>query len=235
MASSGAGTPRPADEPALVEDPSSAAVSASGASPMRPPPAARCHVVPFILIIGLITHASAQPARAQQSTLAPGTKIRVELRNGDRRQGRVIRSGRDTLLAEWAGGSTPAFPVSDIAKLEAVTGRYHPVGRAAVVGAVVGGSLGAIFGGLLYKPCESTEVGGCFLPRKPQRVGASERHPLRRRRIARRRRGGSVPSRAMATGHTRRQRRSVQPARAAEWWTRRRSGAGLLKHSPPST
>jgi len=121
----------------------------------------------------LLTSLGAQPAHAQQSTLTPGTKIRVELRNGDRRQGRVIKSGRDTLLAEWAGGSTPAFPVSDIAKLEIVTGRYRPVRRAAVVGAVVGGSLGAILGGLFYEPCESTEVGGCLF--SPQsRMGSAQ-------------------------------------------------------------
>ena len=105
----------------------------------------------------------ARPVRAQQSALAPGTKIRVELRTGARHHGRVIKSDHDTLVAEWAGGSTPTFPVSDILQLEAVTGRHRSVRRAAAVGGVVGASLGAIGGALFYKPCQSTEFSGCLL------------------------------------------------------------------------
>ena len=107
------------------------------------------------LTLALLAGIGAPPVRAQQSSLPPGTKIRVELRNGDRRQGRVIRSTRDSLIADWAGGSTPAFPVSDIVRFEAMTGRHRSVRSAAVVGAVVGGSLGAVGGALFYEPCKS--------------------------------------------------------------------------------
>lgn len=120
----------------------------------------------------LLTGIGAQSVRAQQSSLAPGTNIRVELRNGHRHQGRVIRSDRDSLIADWAGGSIPAFPVSDIVKFEAMTGRHRSVRRTAIIGAVAGGSLGAIGGALLYKPCESTEFSGCFLAPKSRSESA---------------------------------------------------------------
>jgi len=114
----------------------------------------------------LLAGIGAPPVRAQPSALPPGTKIRVQLRSGARHHGRVVRSEHDTLVAEWAGGSTPAILASDIEHMEAVTARHRSVRRMATIGAVAGASLGAIGGALLYKPCESTESFGCFLSPK---------------------------------------------------------------------
>ena len=131
---------------------------------MSAPLVVRC--MALFALTALPTGIGATPVRAQQSALSPGTKIRVQLRSGARHHGRVIRSDHDTLVAEWAGGSTPAFPASDILQFEAVTGRHRSVRRAAAVGGIVGASLGAIGGALLYKPCESTEFAGCILAPK---------------------------------------------------------------------
>src|SRR5690349_4843425 len=131
---------------------------------MSVPIVVRFRVV-FALTV-LLTGIGASPMRAQQSALAAGTKIRVQLRSGARHHGRVVRSDHDTLVAEWAGGSTPAFPASDILQLEAVTGRHRSVRRTALIGAVGGAALGAIGGALLYKPCETTEFAGCFFAPK---------------------------------------------------------------------
>ena len=124
----------------------------------------RC-TVSFALAV-LLTGIGGVPVRAQQSALSPGTKIRVQLRSGARHHGRVVKTDHDTLLAEWAGGSTAAFPVSDILQFEAVTGRHRSVRRKAAVGGVIGASLGAIGGAVFYKPCETTEFAGCFLAPK---------------------------------------------------------------------
>jgi hypothetical protein len=116
-----------------------------------------------ILTLGLIVHAGALAA-AQQSAVAPGTKVRFELRTGDRYEGRVISLRPEALEAEIPkSGASASYPLTDIAKLEVVQGRRRPVLHGAAVGTGVGIILGGAVGAISYSPCESTEFLGCLL------------------------------------------------------------------------
>jgi hypothetical protein len=116
----------------------------------------------LILTLGLIVHAGALVA--QQSAVAPGTKVRFQLRSGDRLEGRVISLGPEGLEAEFAKfGVTAKHPLTDIAKLEVVSGRHRPVFRGVVVGTGIGLALGGAIGAMTYSPCESREFLGCLL------------------------------------------------------------------------
>jgi hypothetical protein len=127
---------------------------------MRTPPA----VLAFILILGVMMHAGALALPAQESAVAPGSRVRFELRNGERYQGRVISLGPDLLEAGLpATGATARYPLADIAKLEVLHGRHRPVLRGVVVGTAAGIIVGGAAGAISYSPCTSTEFLGCLL------------------------------------------------------------------------
>lgn len=127
---------------------------------MRMPPA----LLAFILTFGVIIHAGAPALRAQESAVAPGTKVRFELRTGERLEGRVISLRPEALEAGLpTNGATARYPLTDIAKLEVVSGRHRPVLRGLLVGTGAGVVLGGAIGAMTYEPCESTEFLGCLL------------------------------------------------------------------------
>ena len=121
-------------------------------------------VLAFILTSGLMIHAGAPALRAQVSAVAPGTKVRFELRTGERLEGRVISLRPEALEAGFpTNGATAKYQITDIAKLEVVQGRHRPVLRGAAVGTGAGLILGGAVGAMTYSPCESTEFLGCLL------------------------------------------------------------------------
>ena len=126
---------------------------------MRMPPAVHA----FILTFAMIVHAGA-PAAAQESALAPGTRVRLTLRNGDPHAGRVIALGPDLLEIGFPeNGGTASYPLTDIAKLEVLRGRHRPVLRGLLLGTGAGIVLGGAIGAMAYSPCTSTEFLGCLL------------------------------------------------------------------------
>ena len=127
---------------------------------MRMPPA----LLAFILTFGVMIHTGAPVLRAQESAVAPGTKVRFELRTGERLEGRVIALGPEVLEAGLpTNGATARYPLTEIAKLEVVSGRHRPVLRGLLVGAGAGIVVGGAIGAMTYEPCESTEFLGCLL------------------------------------------------------------------------
>ncbi|HKP16287.1 MAG TPA: hypothetical protein VJT85_09480 [Gemmatimonadaceae bacterium] len=121
-------------------------------------------VLAFVLTFGVITHADAPILRAQTSPVAPGTKVRFQLRSGGRLEGRVVSLGPEALEASVPTSSaTERYPLADIAKVEVATGRHRPVLRGVVVGTGAGVIIGAAVGAMSYSPCESTEFLGCLL------------------------------------------------------------------------
>ncbi|PYP75806.1 MAG: hypothetical protein DMD35_20135 [Gemmatimonadetes bacterium] len=118
---------------------------------MRTPPAARRAFFSTTLTFGLIMHAGAIDLPAQESVVAPGTKVRFELRSGQRLDGHVISLGSESLEGRFpTTGAAAKYPLADIAKLEVVRGSHRPVLRSATIGLLVGGSVGAIVGALAY-------------------------------------------------------------------------------------
>jgi len=131
---------------------------------MRTLPGHRQRVVTSIVTLGLIFHAGALDLPAQESRVAPGTRVRFELRSGERFDGRVISLGRDTLEAGFPpNGVAARYPLGNISKLEVVSGQRRPVLRGLAVGAGVGVVVGGLAGALSYSPCESKEIFGCLL------------------------------------------------------------------------
>ena len=131
---------------------------------MRTLPGPRQRAVTSIVTLGLIFHAGALALPAQESRVAPGTRVRFELRSGERYDGRVISLGRDTLAAGFPpNGVAARYPLGDVTKLEVVNGRRRPVLRGLALGAGVGVVVGGLAGALSYSPCESTEIFGCLL------------------------------------------------------------------------
>ena len=98
----------------------------------RPLPLEHVMRVPHVILaLGLIVHAGALAA-AQESAVAPGTKVRFELRTGEKLEGRVISLRPETLEATSPTmGASAKYQMSDIAKLEIVQGRQRPVLRGA--------------------------------------------------------------------------------------------------------
>jgi hypothetical protein len=106
-------------------------------------------VLAFILTFGVTNHVAAPALGAQQAAVAAGAKLRFELRNGERHEGRVISLGADGLEAARNGVSA-RYPLADIARMEVVSGHHRPVMRGATIGFVAGASLGAVIGALSY-------------------------------------------------------------------------------------
>jgi hypothetical protein len=105
----------------------------------------------FMLTFGVTTHAGAPALGAQQADVAAGTKLRFELRNGERHEGRVVSLGADGLEAAFLkNGATAKYPLADIARMEVVSGHHRPVMRGATIGFVAGASVGAVIGALSY-------------------------------------------------------------------------------------
>lgn len=127
---------------------------------MRTTPA----LLAFVLTFGVMSHAGASALPAQGSAVAPGTRIRFKVRNGERYEGRVISLGPEVLEAGFpTNGATAKYPLADIAKLEVLQGRHRPVLRGVLVGTGAGIVLGGAVGAMSYSPCESTEFLGCLL------------------------------------------------------------------------
>ncbi len=127
---------------------------------MRTLPGPRQRVVTSILTLGLIFHAGALALPAQESRVAPGTRVRFELRSGERYDGRVISLGRDSLEAGFPpNGVAARYPLGNISKLEVVSGRRRPVLRNALIGSAVGVVVGGVVGAASYEPCEL----GCWI------------------------------------------------------------------------
>ena len=129
-------------------------------------------VLAFVLTFGVITHAGASILRAQASPVAPGAKVRFQLRSGGRLEGRVVSLGPEALEASVPTSSaTERYPLADIAKLEVVNGRHRPVLRGVVIGTGAGVILGGAIGAMTFSPCESTEFLGCLF--EPENRGQS--------------------------------------------------------------
>ena len=108
-------------------------------------------VLAFVLTIGLIGHARAASLSAQESVVAPGTRIRFKLRNGERYDARVVLLGPDVLETGLPmSGATSRYPLSDIAMMEVMRGRHRPILRFATIGLLAGGTAGAILGAMTY-------------------------------------------------------------------------------------
>ena len=155
---------------------------------MRMPPAVRRLVATLIPALGLILLAGTLAA-AQESAVPPGTKIRFELRNGERHAGRVISLGREGLETGLPStGATTRYPLDEIAKMEIVGGRHRPVLRGLVVGTAVGATFGRDYRSGLVLTLR--EHGVSRLPdglREPRRVRDVRRPTARRRGPGRRR------------------------------------------------
>ena len=138
---------------------------------MRTTPA----LLALVLTFGLIVHAGAPSLSAQESAVAPGTRIRFKVRDGERYEGRVISLGPEVLEAGFpANGATAKYPLADIEKLEVQQGRHRPVLRGVLVGTGAGIVLGGALGAMTYSPCESTEFLGCFLAPESRTQAAAE-------------------------------------------------------------
>ena len=123
-----------------------------------------CRAIAAIaLAMSLPSIATAQSAASSESRLPPGTKIRFQLRDGVRHEGSVVALSRDTLRASWLGASETAFHVSDVQKLEVMSGRRRSVTRSLLIGTGAGIVLGSAIGAMTHEPCESTETLGCLL------------------------------------------------------------------------
>jgi len=108
-------------------------------------------VLAFILTFGVTTHAVAPDLVGQPADVAAGTKLRFELRNGERHEGRVVSLGADGLEAAFPKiGTTARYSLADIARMEVVSGQRRPVMRGATIGFVAGASVGAVIGALSY-------------------------------------------------------------------------------------
>ena len=60
-------------------------------------------------------------------------------------------------------GAETAFRVSDIQKLEVMSGRRRSVTKSLLIGTGAGVVLGSAIGAMTHEPCESTETLGCIL------------------------------------------------------------------------
>ena len=117
----------------------------------------------IVLAMSLPLFVGAQSAPSSPSRLPSGTKIRFELRDGAKHEGELVTLSADTLRATWLGAPETAFRVSDIQKLEAMSGRRRSVTRSLLIGTGVGAVLGTAIGALTHEPCETTESLGCIL------------------------------------------------------------------------
>ena len=115
----------------------------------------------FALLLPVLGRAQTTPS--SDSRLPSGTKIRFELRDGARHEGRVVALSRDTLRAIGLGTPEVAYRVSDIQKLDAMTGRHRKVLRSALIGTGAGLVAGTVIGAATHEPCETTEILGCLL------------------------------------------------------------------------
>ena len=129
---------------------------------MRMPPT----VLALILTLGLNVHAGA-PAAAQESAVAPGTRVRFTLRNGDPHAGSVIALGPDLLEVGFPeNGGSAKYPLADIAKLEVLRGRHRPFLRGLLVGTGAGVMIGGSVGAMAYEPCTDTGLCPAAWPRR---------------------------------------------------------------------
>ena len=127
----------------------------------------------IVLAMCLPLLAGAQSASSSQSRLPSGTRIRFEMRNGARHEGRLVALSPDTLRATWLGATETAIPVSEVQKLEVMSGRRRRVTRSLLIGTGVGAALGTVAGAMTYKPCETTEFLGCFMEPKSRGESAA--------------------------------------------------------------
>ena len=125
---------------------------------------AACRVIGSIAVaMFLPAFGGAQSAPSSESRLPAGTRIRFEMRDGTRHEGRVVALSRDTLRAIWTGAPETSFRVSDIRKLDAMTGRHRKVLRSTLIGTGAGIVLGTAIGAATHEPCESTDGFSCIL------------------------------------------------------------------------
>lgn len=129
---------------------------------------------PIVLALLLPVLGRAQTTPSSDSRLPSGTKIRFELRDGAKHEGKVVALGRDTLRAIWPGTTETALRVADIQKLEYMSGRRRRVRRSMLIGTGAGVVLGTAMGAIAYKPCDTTEPFGCFLAPESRGQSAAE-------------------------------------------------------------
>jgi hypothetical protein len=123
-----------------------------------------CRAIAAIaLAMSLPLIAAAQSAASSESRLPPGTKIRFELRDGVRHEGSVVALSADTLRATWLGASETAFHVSDVQKLEVMSGRRRSVTKSLLIGTGAGVVLGTAIGAMTHEPCDAEGIGDCLL------------------------------------------------------------------------
>ncbi len=117
--------------------------------------------------------APAVPARAQVLGDS-GQLVRVKLRSGGTRQGRLVRFERDTLElleSDMAGRLIFAYPRTELARTWVSVGHSRRTGRGMGIGLLAGALLGGVYGAATYKPCEGSTGWDCFLA--PRSRGAS--------------------------------------------------------------
>ena len=130
-------------------------------APMRTTPS----LLALVLTFGLIVHAGAPSLSAQESAVAPGTRIRFKVRDGERYEGRVISLRPEALEAGFpTNGATAKYQITDLEKLEVQQGRHRPVLRGGLVGTGAGIVLGGAVGAMTYSPCGARSFWAASLP-----------------------------------------------------------------------
>jgi hypothetical protein len=101
-----------------------------------------------VLVALLVQPTGLQAQKPQPPLARPGDVIRVEV--GDTvHEGRLVRLGGDSVRWEPAGspGTEQVVPLETVAQLRVLRGRARNTGQGAVVGLVLGGTMGYAAGG----------------------------------------------------------------------------------------
>lgn len=105
----------------------------------------RSVLILLALSAGSATLGSAQTSRG--STLAPGTRIRLKLRTGERREARVVALETDSLRTQSGqDGFAITLPLVAIETLEIEDGVHTRMARSGAIGAAAGITAGAAIG-----------------------------------------------------------------------------------------
>jgi len=98
-----------------------------------------------VLLIVLVGRPLTAQSVASPSTLIPGARVRVTLRNMEPREAVVVSRTPDTLVVRWREFSNQdAVPFAAIEELEVNAAGRHAVLKGATLGLLAGGTIGAI-------------------------------------------------------------------------------------------
>ncbi len=130
------------------------------------------------LVVALVLTASVDLAAQQESTVAPGSRIRVSAPTVSSRPivGEVVAVHSDTLVIDasaWVRGRTQwerleeaEIPLGSLTRLEVSQGKKSNVGKGALIGGLVGAGVGLALG--LAASAEDSEG---FAPVGPEGAG----------------------------------------------------------------